>query len=51
MTDLLEINHRIREAGNQTVISDISKDISTVMRREMVEFLTEEGPTLPVPRL
>lgn len=50
MMNLLEINQRIKEAGNQTV-RDISKNISRVMKREMVELLTEEWPTLSISRL
>lgn len=41
MMNLLEINQRIKEAGNQTVISDISNNVSGVMKREMVDLLTE----------
>lgn len=41
MMNLLEINQRIKEAGNQTVIRDISNNVSGVMKREMVDLLTE----------
>lgn len=47
MMNLLEINQRIKEAGNQTVIRDISNNVSGVMKREMVDLLTEGWPTLP----
>lgn len=41
MMNLLEINQRIKEAGNQIVIRDISNNVSGVMKREMVDLLTE----------
>ena len=51
MMNFLETNQRIKEAGNQTVISAICKNISRVIKREMVELLAEELPTLHTSRL
>lgn len=37
----------IKEAGTQTVIGNTSKNTSRVMKKEVVELLTEEWLTLP----
>jgi len=51
MMNLLEINQRIKEAGNQTAIGNISNNLSRVINREMVEMFAEERHVLLISRL